>query len=97
MMRRLGCAPEVGKNAQSERGKSRVGPLTTPARTSEARFLPRSPDPADRFVRDGVLPEKEAQLGGVFLHMAQGVQEQLEIAHRLSPAGESDLLVRLLV
>lgn len=37
--------------------------MTTPTRASETRFLLRSPDPAERFVRDGVLAEKEAKPG----------------------------------
>ena len=72
--------------------------MTTPTRASEAHFLLRSSDPAERFVRDAVLAEKEAQLGCVFLYVAQGVQEQFYIAHRLSPGpGEIDLLMRFLV
>ena len=39
-----------------------------------ALFSLRSPDPVERFVRDAVLAEKEAQLGRVFLHMAHRVQ-----------------------
>ena len=43
-------------------------------RASEACFLLRTQHPVERLVRDGVLPEKEAQLSRMFLHVAQGVQ-----------------------
>ena len=45
-----------------------------PARASVARFLLRSRDPVERLARDAVLSEKEAQLGRMFLDVAQGVQ-----------------------
>ena len=58
----------------------------------------RQGDPIKRLARDAVLPKKETQLGGMFLHMTHGVQEQFYIAHLLSSGPwESDLLVRLLV
>src|SRR6266568_4913282 len=69
-----------------------------PARASVARFFLRSRDPVERLARDAVLSEKEAQLGRVFLHVAQGVQLELEKAHRLPPLpGESHLALRLLI
>ena len=52
-----------------------TGSPLAPPRASEARSILRSRDPVERLVRDGVLSEKEAQLGCVFLHVAQGVQE----------------------
>src|SRR5690349_13916851 len=62
------------------------------------RFLFRLPDPVERLARDAVLSQKEAQLGRMFLHVAQGVQLELEKAHWLPPPpGESHLAVRLLV
>src|SRR6266567_317828 len=64
----------------------------------EARFILRPRDPIERLVRDGVLSEKEAQLGRMFLHVTHGVQLELEKAHRLPPPpGESNLAARLLV
>jgi hypothetical protein len=69
-----GSAPELGKNARSECGNARVGPMTTPTRASEACFLLRTLNPVERLARDGVLSEKEAQLSRMFLHVAQGVQ-----------------------
>lgn len=63
-----------------------------------ARFIRGSRDPVERLVRDAVLPEQEAQLGRMFLHVAQGDQLELQKAHRLfSEPGESDLVARLLV
>jgi hypothetical protein len=46
------------------------------ARASEARCILGSRDPVERFVWDGVLSEKEAQLGSMFLHVAHGMQEE---------------------
>ncbi len=67
-------------------------------RASEVRFILRLPDPVERLARDAVLSQKEAQLGRMFLDVAQGVQLELEKAHRLPPPpGESNLAVRLLV
>ena len=67
-------------------------------RASEARFILRLPDPVERLARDAVLSQKEAQLGRMFLDVTQGVQLELEKAHRLPPPpGESNLAVRLLV
>jgi hypothetical protein len=67
-------------------------------RASEARFILHLPDPVESLARDTVLSQKEAQLGRMFLHVAQGVQLELEKAHRLPPPpGESNLAVRLLV
>ncbi len=67
-------------------------------RASEARFILRLPDPVESLARDSVLSQKEAQLGRMFLHVAQGVQLEFEKAHRLPPPpGESNLAVRLLV
>src|ERR1700687_5806993 len=73
------------KNARSESGNARVGPTTTPTRASEARVILRSPDPVERLAWDAVLPEKEAQLGRMFLHVAHSVQLELEIADRTFP------------
>ncbi len=65
---------------------------------SEARFILRLPDPVESLARDAVLSQKEAQLGRMFLDVAQGVQLELEKAHRLPPPpGESNLVVGLLV
>ena len=65
---------------------------------SEARFILRLPDPVESLARDAVLSQKEAQLGRMFLDVAQGVQLELEKAHRLPPPpGESHLVVGLLV
>src|ERR1051326_2524234 len=61
-------------------------------------FILRLPDPVERLARDAVLSQKEAQLGRMFLDVAQGVQLELEKAHRLPPPpGESNLAVGLLV
>ena len=74
------------------------GPTTTPTRTSETRSILRSWDPVERLVRDAVPPEKEAQLGRMFLDVAHGVQLELYIAHRIfTGPGEMEQLVRLLV
>src|SRR6266436_8818294 len=54
-------------------------------RASEARFILRLPDPVERLARDGALSQKEAQLGRMFLDVAQGVQLELEKAHRFPP------------
>jgi hypothetical protein len=79
------------------KGGSISSPLA-PLRASVARFLLRSRDPVERLARDAVLSQKEAQLGRMFLHVAQGVQLELEKAHRLPPPpGESHLALRLLV
>jgi hypothetical protein len=79
-------------------GNARADPTTTTTRASEARCILRSRDPVECLAWDAVPSEKEAQLGRMFLHVTHGVQEQLEIAHLLSPGpGESDLLVRFLV
>jgi hypothetical protein len=73
------------RHTMLERGRTRVGecegeptssPLAPP-RASEARFTLRSRDPVERLARDGVLSEKEAQLGRMFLHVTHAVQEQL--------------------
>ncbi len=53
------------------------GEPTGASANSEARFILRSPDPVERLVRDGVLSEKEAQLGRMFLHVTHGVQLEL--------------------
>src|SRR6266478_5873845 len=67
-------------------------------RASEARFILRLPDPVERLARDAALSQKEAQLGRMFLDVAQGVQLELEKAHRLPPPPrESHLALRLLV
>ena len=67
-------------------------------RASEARFILRLPHPVESLARDAVLSQKEAQLGRMFLDVAQGVHLELEKAHRLPPPpGESNLAVRLLV
>ncbi len=44
------------------------------ARASEARFILRLPDPVERLARDTVLSQKEAQLGRMFLDVAQVVE-----------------------
>src|SRR5579859_6894592 len=65
---------------------------------STARFLLRSRDPVERLVRSAVLSQKEAQLGRMFLDVAQGVQLELEKAHRLPPPPrENHLALRLLI
>lgn len=69
-----------------------------PARASVARFFLRSRHPVERLAWDAVLSQKEAQLGGMFLHVAQSVQLELEKTHRLPPSpGESHLALRLLI
>src|SRR5207248_6247148 len=69
-----------------------------PKRASVVRFLLRLRDPVERLARNAVLSQKETQLGRVFLDVAQGVQLELEKAHRLPPPpGESHLALRLLV
>ena len=57
--------------------------------TRDQRELPtlisiRSRDPVERLVRDGMLSEKEAQLGRMFLHVAQIVELQLQKADGLA-------------
>jgi hypothetical protein len=51
-------------------------PLAPPLALA-ARFILRPRDPVERLVRDGMLSEKEAQLGRVFLHVAHIVQLEL--------------------
>ena len=58
-------------------------PINAFPRPSIARFLLRLPDPVERLVRDGVLSEKEAQLGRMFLDVAQIVELQLQKADGL--------------
>ncbi len=53
------------------------------AHASEACFLLRSHDPVDRLVGDGVLSQKETQLGRMFLHVTQIIELQLQEAERL--------------
>ena len=43
----------------------------------------RKGDPIERFIRDGVLSEKHAQLSRMLLHVAQIVELQLQIADGL--------------
>ena len=68
-----------------------------PRARKPARSILRLPDPVESLAWDTVLSQKEAQLGRMFLHVAQGVQLELEKAHRLPPSpGESHLALRLL-
>ena len=57
----------MGKNAQEmcKWEKSALKP---------ACFLLRTLNPVERLARDGVLSEKETQLGRMFLHVAHSVQ-----------------------
>jgi hypothetical protein len=58
----------------------------------------RQGDPIKRLARDAVLSQKETQLGGMLLDVAQGVHLELEKAHWLPPPpGKSHLALRLLV
>ena len=71
-----------GRSSWSLDAKTRVweckdGPTGSPLApplASAARFILRSRDPVERLLRDGVLSEKEAQLGRMFLHVAHVVQ-----------------------
>jgi len=49
-----------------ESGGEHSLPLLQSTRASAARFLLRSRDPVERLARDGVLSQKEAQLGRMF-------------------------------
>ncbi len=63
-----------------------------------ARFLLRPRNPVKCLVWDGVLSEKEAQLGRMFLHVTHAVQLELEKAQGISSlTGERDLAARSLV
>jgi hypothetical protein len=53
-------------------------------RASASRFILRLPDPVEQLVRDGVLSKKEAQLGRMFLDVAQIIELQLQEADGLS-------------
>jgi hypothetical protein len=64
------------------KGGSISSPLT-PLRASVARFILGSRDPVERLVRDAALSEKEAQLGRMFLDVAQIVELQLQKADGL--------------
>ncbi len=79
-------------------GMAKAARSVYPTRASVARFLLRLRDPVERFVRDAVLSEKEAQLSRMLLDVAQGVQLEFEKAHRLPPPPrESHLALRLLI
>src|SRR2546423_3801418 len=76
-------------------------PMGSPLRTRlvAARVTLRSRDPVEVRVRDGVLPEEEAQLGSMFLDVAHIVELQLQKADwpPLRPGirdGPARLLVR---
>ncbi len=91
------CPPGAPLSAVSPHRRSQLNQISHP-RASEALFILRLPNPVERLARDAVLSQKEAQLGRMFLDVAQGVQLELEKAHRLPPPpGESNLAVSLLV
>src|SRR5438045_2224282 len=52
-------------------------------RSVVARFSLHSRDPVEVRGRDGVLSEEEAQLGRMFLDVAQTVELQFQVADRL--------------